>query len=70
MEIRRRRWVIRRLLKRLQRIALDARGVWLMKKKQKIDRAIEDLLELSSYVKVTFLLLNIDKCQSLVITIH
>lgn len=51
LEMRRRRWVIRRFLKRIQDISLDDRGVWLMKKKRKVDHAIEDLLELSSYVQ-------------------
>jgi hypothetical protein len=50
LEIRRRRWVIRRLVKRIDKIPVEQCAVWLVKKESKITRAVENLLELSSYV--------------------
>lgn len=50
LEIRRRRWIIRRLVKRIDKIPVEQCAVWLAKKEGKITRAVENLLELSSYV--------------------
>jgi hypothetical protein len=50
LEICRRRWVIRRFLKQIEGVAPDKRGAWLALKQHKVDRATEDLLELTLYV--------------------
>jgi hypothetical protein len=50
LEICRRRWVIRRLLKRIEKIPIEECAGWLVREERNITHAVEDLLELSSYV--------------------
>lgn len=61
VEILRRQWVIRRLVKRIGKLPGDQRTEWLVKREQDINRKVDDLLELSSYVEsfVIFLRLNL-----------
>jgi hypothetical protein len=54
LEIRRRRWVIGKFLKTMERIADRDRAKWILSKKQQVDHVVVDLLELSSYVFITF----------------
>ena len=49
LEIRRRRWIVQRVVKRIEEIPADQRARWLSKK-HKIYHVIEDILELSLYV--------------------
>jgi hypothetical protein len=49
LEIRRRRWLIRKLIERINRIPLDEAAAWLVRKERKITLAVDNLLELSSY---------------------
>ena len=49
LEIRRRRWMVQRVVKRIEEIPADQRARWLSKK-HKIYHVIEDILELSLYV--------------------
>jgi hypothetical protein len=50
LEIRRRRWLIRRLVNQAGRIPEDRLVTWLMARSPTMTRAMEDLLELTSYV--------------------
>jgi hypothetical protein len=50
LEICRRRWVIRRLVKRIKTIPIEECAEWLVRKEPKIMQAVDNLLELSSYV--------------------
>lgn len=50
VEILRRQWVIHRLVKRMGGIPADQRAEWIVKREEKINRKVDDLLELSSYV--------------------
>jgi hypothetical protein len=54
LEIRRRRWVIGKFLKTMERIADRDRAKWILSKKRQVDHVVVDLLELSSYVFITF----------------
>jgi len=47
MEIRRRRWVIKRFVKRIEDVSKDERAEWLVKRERKVNRTMDDLLELS-----------------------
>jgi hypothetical protein len=49
LEIRRRRWLIRKLVKRMDKISTEAGAEWLIKNERKVTHAVENLLELSSY---------------------
>jgi hypothetical protein len=49
LEIRRRRWLIRRLVNRMDNMSTKEGAEWLSKNEQKITRVVENLLELSSY---------------------
>jgi hypothetical protein len=48
LEIRRRRWIIRGLMKRMDVIPFEERAPWIVRNVRKISHAIENLLELSS----------------------
>lgn len=50
VEMRRRVWIIGRMSKRIDKMAPDKRTIWLLKNERKVNRTIEDLFELSSYV--------------------
>lgn len=50
LEIRRRRRIIHRLVTKIDELPVDERAMWMSKRTVKIKRAIEDLIELSSYV--------------------
>ena len=50
MEIRRRRWVIKRFVKQIEDVSKDERAEWLVKRERKVNRTMDDLLELSLYV--------------------
>lgn len=47
LEIRRRRWVIHRFIKRLGEVPVDKRAEWVTKKEHKAVRVVEDILELT-----------------------
>lgn len=47
LEIRRRRWVIRQIIKKLGQVPMNDRAEWVVKRGKKINRALDDLLELS-----------------------
>jgi hypothetical protein len=55
VELRRRRWMISRLVKKIDEIPADDRTRWITKKQHQINRTIQDLLELSSYVTWAFI---------------
>jgi len=55
VELRRRRWMISRLVKKIDEISADDRTRWIAKKQHQINRTIQDLLELSSYVTWAFI---------------
>jgi hypothetical protein len=48
LEIRRRRWVIRKLVRHMDAIPAGDRATWVLRNERKISRTIENLLELSS----------------------
>jgi hypothetical protein len=50
VEIRRRIWLIRRLIKRASQIPEDQLVPWLMTRNCAVTRTIEDLFELTSYI--------------------
>jgi hypothetical protein len=50
LEISRRRRVIIGLVKQLEKIPDQDRSRWILKKERSINRAVEDLLELTTYV--------------------
>lgn len=50
VEILRRQWVIHRLVQRMGGIPADQRAEWIVQREEKINRKVDDLLELSSYV--------------------
>lgn len=54
LEIRRRRWAIRRVMKTMERITDKERAGWILRNQRQIDRVVVDLLKLSSYVFITF----------------
>lgn len=47
IEIHRRRWVIQRFFKKIDELPIDKRSLWLMENDRKVNRTIEDLLELT-----------------------
>lgn len=47
LEMRRRRWIIQKILKKIEKIPADKRAAWLLKNERKMNRVFEDLLELS-----------------------
>lgn len=53
LEIFRRRMLIKILLKKIERVPFHRRAPWLVKKERTMNRAVEDLLELSLYVTST-----------------
>lgn len=50
LEIRRRRRAIRKLVKQIAKIPEAERGAWLVANEKRVNRSLEDLLELSAYV--------------------
>lgn len=50
LEIRRRRRLISKLVKRIRNLPADQRIEWMVKNQSQMNRTIEDVLELSSYV--------------------
>jgi hypothetical protein len=50
VEIRRRRRLIPKLVKRIGNLPADQRTEWMVKNQPQMNRTIEDILELSSYV--------------------
>ena len=50
LEIRRRRWAIRKLVKQIANIPDAERAQWLVANETRVNRSLEDLLELSGYV--------------------
>jgi hypothetical protein len=49
LEIRRRVWVIKRFIMRMEKTSDAARLSWLIKREKSVYRVVDDLLELSSY---------------------
>jgi hypothetical protein len=49
LEIRRRMWVIGRLMKRLEKEPEETRWKWLLQREKSVNRLVDDLLELSTY---------------------
>jgi len=54
VEIRRRRRLIPKLVRRVANLPTDERTGWMSKNQRQMNRAIEDILELSSYVTQIF----------------
>jgi len=50
VEVCRRQWIIRRLVKEMGKIGPNSSGEWLVKKEWKMNHAVDDILELSSHV--------------------
>lgn len=50
LEIRKRRRLISKLVKRIRNLPADQRIEWMVKNQSQMNRTIEDVLELSSYV--------------------
>jgi hypothetical protein len=55
IEIYRRRWIIGKLVKEMGKMDLSRRGDWLVEKQREINRAVDDMLELSSYINFTWM---------------
>lgn len=50
LEMRRRRQVIRKFIKRMAELPVEKRAIWLIRRARKVTYILEDLLEFSSYV--------------------
>lgn len=50
LEIRRRRWIIRRLMAQMSAVPESQIETWVMKREAQVNHTIEDLVELTSYV--------------------